>query len=347
MNLDKLLATVSALISLIGSILIFSLNARFKEYRQNFFRRLIFHLSVYDILQTFIFLFPFKHSGISCSVQGYYLVFNAHMPPHFSSIISYLTWLSLARNEPLFVLKRRYKYLHVFSFVLTAVTTIVIGTQGKFQGDPVTEWCFISDDKWILIFYIFLWIDILISMTFYFLIIKKIHDATKIIRATLSLDIKERRTSDLRIQIQLSLIPLILLITLFFPSYRRIRQFIQPESKGKYIKWLNICHHLFNPLQGFLDFVVFVLCSKYSRQKLKEMLTCKTKKNTASQFNQKLLPVENLESVSDSREALALGSQSGSQFSDKPNSNSNSQSPSQAQSYDVDDDIHTDNPQIN
>ncbi|KAJ3425132.1 g protein-coupled receptor [Anaeramoeba flamelloides] len=278
MDTNDILAICSGSLSVFGSLTIMMLNIRFKEYRNHFFRRLVFLLSIYDFFQTIIFLFPSTHDSL-CSVQGYYLIFNAHMPPHFSAIISYLTWLNLAHNKPIYQLKRRLNYLHLFALCFAVICTIFIGSLGQISRLPHTRWCFLTHESWILVFYIILWIDILISMTCYFLILKRIRQSSKFIRSLDNQKTIFKRSRDLKIQIRLSLVPLIVVLTLIFPSIKRLRAYINPRSKS--LTWLNICHHLFNPLQGFLDFVVFVLCSQYSRSKLKEMLFCRGKKQLA------------------------------------------------------------------
>ncbi|KAJ3427912.1 g protein-coupled receptor [Anaeramoeba flamelloides] len=272
-------AIVACILSSIGSFLIILLNIRFSDYRSNFFRKLIWVLSSYDFLLTVLFFFPESNKN-SCTFQSYSLVFAGSMAPNFSFCIAIITYLNISKNYPIWKLQKIAIYLHAASFCASLGIMIFSLFTAEVGPYPETYWCFIHGRLAKGFYYGMIWISCLGSTIMYILIVKKITQVSRAIERMMNLEDAKKRREVLRSQIRMSIIPLALIITWFFPSIRRGREIFSPDSKE--IPWLNILQSLTNPLQGFLDCIVFVFCSKYSRDKLYEMFCCKEWKKSSS-----------------------------------------------------------------
>ncbi|KAJ3450935.1 g protein-coupled receptor [Anaeramoeba flamelloides] len=270
----SILTNVSVCVSLVGCLLIIALNFRFQEYRNNFFRNLVFILSIYDALLSLAFLIP-NNNRVMCDIQGHVLIGVALLPPHISAIISLLTYLKISKRVKLLKLRKISKVLHLIAVVhAILMSTISIGSAKNYKF-PHTNWCFAEAPGWLLTFYIFIWIDILINIVFYSLIvnniaatIKKYFRTTKTFLNSKSDTIHKK---EIRLQLRMSIIPLSLILALSWSSVKRVLELLNKDIPS----WLNYMHAISNPSQGISDCIVFVLLSSYSRKKLKEMFFCK------------------------------------------------------------------------
>ncbi|KAJ3445392.1 g protein-coupled receptor [Anaeramoeba flamelloides] len=273
------LATTSASITLVCCFLIFSLHIRFKSYRSHFFRHLILILTIYDLFHVITFFIPISKGSSLCKIQGHYLSIVGLVAPNFSIVISILTYLRIKYKTTDLNLKKYYYYGNTISLFVPVVFGLVAGFFSEVKQTPNTNWCFISTKSWLIAYYSFLWFDIFLSIVFYIIII---YNITKEIRAKkklygydkLNKSEKENR-EELKLQVRMSIIPLVLIISLTFSSIKRIRVIINPNCQSLF--WLDVMQSITNPSQGFLNCLVFVFLNDYSRQKLRELFLCKKK----------------------------------------------------------------------
>ncbi|KAJ3425674.1 g protein-coupled receptor [Anaeramoeba flamelloides] len=158
---------------------------------------------------------------------------------------------------------------------------------GKIDKTPGTNWCFIASTKWIFIYYCFLWIDLIGSFIAYGLSVKVIARSLKELKqyndSNYSLFDSETKKKELRLQLRMMAIPLSLFFTLIFSSIKRIRYFLEPSAQP--IHSIDALQAISNPSQGLLDCIVFVFLSKYSREKLKLLLKCKSENVKKSKYS--------------------------------------------------------------
>ncbi|KAJ3428843.1 g protein-coupled receptor [Anaeramoeba flamelloides] len=272
-TIDLYLAVTASILSLIGSLIIIVLNVRFPDYRKNFFRKLIFILSIYDAILSFLFLIPGNKNQGFCAFQGYAIVWLGSMPAYISLSISIITYLNVSKNWSVFRLKKISNKLHIVSaIVATILTCFTIGFAESVHF-PFTNWCFIKGRFMLGAFYFLIWICTIASIVLYIMIVKQIRFVYKTIEQMTNLVDKRRKRDNLKVQMRMSTIPLSLVLTWLIASIRRSREIFFPDSNQN--STLNVLHSLTNPLQGFFDCVVFVAFSSYSRQKLKELVCCK------------------------------------------------------------------------
>ncbi|KAJ3447877.1 g protein-coupled receptor [Anaeramoeba flamelloides] len=267
-----------ASLSLLGCCLIIILNIRFKSYRSHFFRRLILVLTIYDFFHATTFFMSVENTGKICTLQGIYLTLIGLCPPYMSFIISILTFLKIDRNYSDFKLKKIFLYLHLVGIIQAFGFTFLAVYFGKIDQTPGTNWCFIASTKWIFVYYCVLWVDLIGSFIAYGLSVKVITRSLKELKqykdSNYTLFDSETKKKELRLQLRMMAIPLSLFFTIIFSSIKRIRYFLEPTAKPIYS--IDVLQAISNPSQGLLDCIVFVFLSKYSREKLKLLLKCKS-----------------------------------------------------------------------
>ncbi|KAJ6238636.1 g protein-coupled receptor [Anaeramoeba flamelloides] len=278
-NVEKYLTLISTGLSFLGSLIIIVLNLVFADYRKNFFRKLVFHLSIYDFINSFLFFIPGSQSNF-CKYQAHLLVFTCSMPCYIALSISLITYLNISKNWPVYRLEKLARINHIISLIIAAALTVYCAFYSGVDLDEETYWCFISNRYSLGIYYCIIWACCLFSTIFYLLIINKIRIVSRSIKELMNYEDKKNSRETLLTQIRMSIIPLALIFTWIFPSIRRSREIFYPGSKQ--ITIINILQGLTNPLQGFLDCIVFVFCSSYSRSKLKKIFCCSYKSEKVS-----------------------------------------------------------------
>ncbi|KAJ6233867.1 g protein-coupled receptor [Anaeramoeba flamelloides] len=269
---DLICAVTAAALSVVGSGIIILLNVRFKEYRDNFFRSLIFILSIYDAIISFSFMIPGSVGKAFCKFQGYFIVYSALMPVFISLCIAIITYLNVVRRWTKKQLKTLFKKMHIICNVLALGIMFFSILFADSVSFPNTNWCFIKGQEMLGTFYITIWICTIISFILYLLIVKKIREIYKELDGLVDIGDKSRKTENLKVQFRMSTIPLSLIFTWLIASIRRTREIFWENPKQ--INTLNILQSLTNPMQGLFDCFVFVIFSSYSRKKVKELICC-------------------------------------------------------------------------
>ncbi|KAJ6235922.1 g protein-coupled receptor [Anaeramoeba flamelloides] len=266
------LAISTSVLSLVGSMTIIVLSIRFPDYRNNFFRKLIFYLSIYDALASFMFLIPGSSSEGFCVFQSFALVWLAAIPPYFSLCIAIITFVHIARNWNVQKLKGLIKKLHLVSHAMCFLLTILSICFAKSRNFPNSHWCFLEGRAILGVWYSVIWVCTIASCILYILIIHYIRKIYKTMDSiTKERDIQKQR-DHLKVQLRMSTIPLSLVLTWTIASVRRAREIFSPDSKQ--IPTLNLLQALTSPLQGFYDCIVFVILSAYGRKRMKRLLCC-------------------------------------------------------------------------
>ncbi|KAJ6247416.1 g protein-coupled receptor [Anaeramoeba flamelloides] len=269
---DLICAVTAAALSVLGSGIIILLNVRFKEYRNNFFRNLIFILSIYDAIISFSFMIPGSVGNAFCQFQGYFIVYSALMPVYISLCIAIITYLNVVKRWTKNQLKTLFNKMHITSHVVALIIMFLSISFAESISFPNTNWCFIKGQEMLGAFYISIWICTFLSFILYLLIVKKIREIYKELNMLVDTSIKCRKKEHLKVQLRMSTIPLSLIFTWAIASIRRTREIFWENPKQ--INTLNILQSLTNPMQGLFDCFVFVIFSSYSRKKVKELICC-------------------------------------------------------------------------
>ncbi|KAJ6246805.1 g protein-coupled receptor [Anaeramoeba flamelloides] len=269
---DLVCAVTASALSVLGSGIIILLNLRFKEYRKNFFRHLVFILSIYDATVSFLFMIPGTSSNGFCQFQGYFLVYAAVLPVYVSVCIAIITYLNVVKRWPKKKLKSLFNKMLIISNLVGLIIMFFSIGFAEAVSFPNTNWCFIKGRAILGTFYATIWISIIVSFVLYLLIVRKIRSIYNEIEQLVDLKDKRRKTENLKVQIRMSTIPLSLFFTWGIASVRRFREIFWENPNQ--IDTLNLLQSLTNPMQGLLDCFVFVIFSSYSRQKFKEIICC-------------------------------------------------------------------------
>ncbi|KAJ6238848.1 g protein-coupled receptor [Anaeramoeba flamelloides] len=266
------LAITTSVLSLIGSLVIVILGVRFPDFRNNFFRKLVFVLSIYDALLSFLFIIPGSSGSGFCVFQGYALVWLAAMPPYFSLCIAVITYIHISKNWGVERLQKLMTKLHIISNILCLILTILSISLADSHKFPNSHWCFIEGRAILGVWYSFIWICTIVSCVLYVLIIHYIRKIYKTVQELTNIKDIKKQKENLKVQLRMSTIPLSLILTWTIASIRRAREIFSPDSEQN--STLNILHSLTNPMQGFYDCIVFVILSSYSRRRVKQLLRC-------------------------------------------------------------------------
>ncbi|KAJ6254850.1 g protein-coupled receptor [Anaeramoeba flamelloides] len=268
---------IVALVSVLGCLLIVAIYLRYPSYRNNFYRKLVFVLSIYDILYSITLFWAHGSNKQLCVFQSVSITFTGLLQPNFSAIISLLIWYNSLASKTEKKLKLYYKVLHLICIVVAVIFTVLVFCFDKMTESPNTNWCFLSKGGWLETYYIILWIDVVISIAFY---IKFAINVSQIQKRT-----KENNGElwgshsggiyyqEMKMQLRMVVIPLSLLLSNIFASIKRTREFATDNPKP--IFWLDLMQAITNPSQGLFDCIVFIFFDKYSRNKLKGLFKCK------------------------------------------------------------------------
>ncbi|KAJ5078683.1 g protein-coupled receptor [Anaeramoeba ignava] len=278
---------ISSSFAIVGCLLIIATHLYFSELKKQFYRQLVFILSIYDLLLGIGCLFPGGSWDSICSGQGIYLTGISLAPPIWTACISILTWLRISRNVSGKKLRRISLFLNFFLWIVCLIFFFLASFFGDIKNTPPTHWCSPTSRTILTAVYVTYWLSLVVMMVFYFLLIDKIRKESKRLQEHQTTKSQEKRSA----QIRMSIIPISYFFLVIWSSIKRTREVAHPDCSE--IEWLDIMQAIFDPLQGFIDCLIFVIFASKVRNKIPLMLRCKKsqvpKKIISTQINDKLL----------------------------------------------------------
>ncbi|KAJ5070699.1 g protein-coupled receptor [Anaeramoeba ignava] len=265
MNSVEISTFISCIFGIIGSLLIIIIFLIFKEQKL-FYRKLILVLSFYDLLQSISYILPGKNYHILCHVQMYAIAITGITSQYWCAAISFVSYLKVVKNKTDQYLQKLYQLLHISMLILDVLFILIV----TFFGTPTkkeTYWCWCSEMGLTMMMYTFYWIFMVICLVFYLLTIIKLRAVFKIISQIQIQISKEKQLAQFKIQLRMSLIPLIYIILLIPPTIKRVNEEIHPNSKSSII--INILQAIATTSHGFWDFLIFIVFVKEMRKKIR------------------------------------------------------------------------------
>ncbi|KAJ5067945.1 g protein-coupled receptor [Anaeramoeba ignava] len=264
MNSVDIFAIISSVFGIIGSLLTIIIFLHFKEQKL-FYRKLILVLSFYDLLQSISYILPGKINIYVCHVQMFAIGITGITSQCWSGAISFVSYLKVVRNKPDEYLEKVYKYFHIAMGILVLIITLIITVFGT-PTKKDTYWCWCSQMRITMMMYIFYWILMISCLIFYILTVIELRKVFKKILKIQFKVSKEKQMTQFRIQLRMSMIPLIYIITLIPATIKRFKEEFDSNSKSSTA--INILQAIGTTTHGFWDFLIFVVFVGEMRRKI-------------------------------------------------------------------------------
>ncbi|KAJ5066555.1 g protein-coupled receptor [Anaeramoeba ignava] len=261
---QEIATIIGASIGLVGALFIIIIFIYFHELKI-FYRKLIFILSVYDLIKSIIYLLPGQKNSVVCEIQYFLMTIIVTTTSYWSASISFISFLKVVKGLDDNYLNKLQKFLHLFMWIPVIVLIAIVSSFRDYDKSK-TYWCISTTQAFIITFYAFLWFNSIACLVFYILTMKFLRKFMKLISSQFSSE-EKNPMSQVWVQIRMSLIPLIQIIILIPGTIRRIRNMTNPNASE--INSLNILHSLIACSQGFWDFWIFIVFDPEIRKKLK------------------------------------------------------------------------------
>ncbi|KAJ5078469.1 g protein-coupled receptor [Anaeramoeba ignava] len=261
---EDISSIIGASLGMIGALLIIIIYYKFKEFK-NFYRNLIFILSVYDFFQSISYLLPGHSNKIVCRIQCEMLGAFALTSQFWSASISILSYLKIYRGIDEQKLNKIQKWFHLIMWLIV-IGFIIFSAVLPTPNNSKTYWCATVEEVFLITFYSFLWFFLITCLIFYILIVFRLRKTMKLILGQYHTT-KIRQMNEVWIEFRMSFIPLIYILIFIPATIRRIRSFV--HSSASEIESINILQGLLSSSQGFWDFWIFVVFDPKIRKKLK------------------------------------------------------------------------------
>ncbi|KAJ5080298.1 g protein-coupled receptor [Anaeramoeba ignava] len=272
---EVLPAIIGGTLGLFGSLVIMIVHIAYPSIR-NFFRKLIFILSIYDLLLSIGFLINGPSNHILCRIQTVWGSVLMTATPSWTATISFITYLKIVKSVSDSKVDYIQRWLHFFTIFISLVICIIWII---FSRPEVKEayWCFEKEANLLFGIYCIWWFFLLVILIFYILCLIKIRQAYKAIMKIASQMEKLRKKEKLKIQLRMTLIPIVYILTSIPSSIKRARDYFQPNASD--LKILDVLQALFLPSQGIFDCFIFVFFVRIVRKKIIDSLFKCCRKN--------------------------------------------------------------------
>ncbi|KAL2632491.1 hypothetical protein R1flu_003970 [Riccia fluitans] len=252
--LTRINVTASAF-SFGGSFFIVLCYLCFKELRKFSFR-LVFYLSLSDMLCSLFNLLGDPREGFLCYVQGYTTQFFSVASFLWTTTIAFTLYRTVVKHkvdledfEPAF-------HIYVWS---TAFVMAIIPSIADDYG-PAGAWCWVRNETTtgkllrFMTFYVPLWGAILFNGAVYFQVIRMLEYAT---RMAVSMADRQRQAEgrpEMKAMNRWGYYPLILIASWTFGTINRIHDFVEPHNK---LFWLYYLHISTASLMGLFNSIAY------------------------------------------------------------------------------------------
>ncbi|KAJ5078472.1 g protein-coupled receptor [Anaeramoeba ignava] len=263
MRSEEIATLIGSILAILGALCIIIIYLYFKETKI-FYRKLIFVLSVYDLLQSLTFVLPGQKGSGICRTQFTLVALFATTSQYWSAAISILSYLKVVKSFHEKFLHKLYIFFHIFMWV-TVTPLFILSFFLPNPNKSGTYWCISTSEKYLIPLYAFNWFYLLVCLVFCILIfirLKKFYQQN--IKGNYN-----KRISQLNkfwIELRMSFVPLIYIIIFIPTSFRRIRNLAYPNASE--ITFIDVLQGLLSISQGFWDFLIFVIFDPEIRTKL-------------------------------------------------------------------------------
>ncbi|KAJ5080058.1 g-protein coupled receptor 157-like [Anaeramoeba ignava] len=270
---EEIATSIGASLGLIGALLIIIIFRYFRKLKL-FYRKLVFILSIYDLLQSISYLLPGRSNEIICKIQYYFLAIFASTSQFWSATISLISYLKVVKEFNDKKLNKIHKWFHLIMLIPIIVLVTVVGYSHDYNNSK-TYWCTSITRAFLITLYTFNWIYIIICLIFYILTMIRLRKEFNFLSNNYSPTSKKSQINQVWVQLRMSLIPLIQIIILIPGTIRRSREWM--ENSPHDILSIDIIHSLLITSQGFWDFWIFIIFDPEMRNKLRNC--CSSSKN--------------------------------------------------------------------
>ncbi|KAJ5075781.1 g protein-coupled receptor [Anaeramoeba ignava] len=263
-------ALIGSSLGTVGSAIIIFVHFKFPEFR-TFYRKLVFILSVYDLITAMIYLFPGRYNRFICKVQPIFISFFITTAAFWNGVISIITFLKVIKNTSKDNLDKFQKISHVVLWVISSTMAIIFIVFYDPEYHGATYWYFIS-----ILLYSVWWAYLLISLIFYITTVIKIRLIFREISQIRNHILQKKLRKNMKVQLRMTMIPIIYILIIFPTSFKRARQMADKNATNWPV--LDIFQSFLISTQGFFDVILFVFFVKRVRIKLFGLFSC-SKKN--------------------------------------------------------------------
>ncbi|KAJ5080051.1 g-protein coupled receptor 157-like [Anaeramoeba ignava] len=261
---EEISTIIGASLGIFGALMIIIIFIYFKAYKI-FYRKLVFVLSIYDLIQSISYLLPGRSNEIICRAQYFLLAIFGSTPQFWASVISIICYLKVAKQFNDTKLNKIYKWIHL-SILIPMIILVAISFISHDYKKSNAYWCASTTRISLIFAYSIVWIYVITCLIFYILSINILRKMIKLVSSGYS-STKISQTNQIWIQLRMSLIPLIEMIITIPLTIKRIREIINPSVSE--INSLDIISSLLFSSQGFWDFWIFIIFDPEIRSKLK------------------------------------------------------------------------------
>ncbi|KAJ5075782.1 hypothetical protein M0811_06644 [Anaeramoeba ignava] len=146
----------------------------------------------------------------------------------------------------------------------------------EYHGATKSYWCWVKEIKITIMIYSVWWSYALISVLFYITTVIKIRKIFRDISTIRDHDLRKKQRKEAKIQLRMTMIPIIYILVIFPTSFKRARQMANQNAKPWFV--LDMFQAFFLSTQGFWDSILFVFLIKRVRVKLFALCSCSKQK---------------------------------------------------------------------
>ncbi|KAJ5075783.1 g protein-coupled receptor [Anaeramoeba ignava] len=262
-------------LGIFGSSTIIFVHFKFPELR-TFYRKLVFILSVYDLITALIYSLPGYYNHFICKIQPIFIIFFVATAAFWNAVISIITFFTVIKRTPVKTLDKFQKICHIILLVISSTMAIIliIFYHPEYNGD--SYWCWVKEIKITIMIYSVWWSYALISVLFYITTVIKIRKIFRDISTIRDHDLRKKQRKEAKIQLRMTMIPIIYILVIFPTSFKRARQMANQNAKPWFV--LDMFQAFFLSTQGFWDSILFVFLIKRVRVKLFALCSCSKQK---------------------------------------------------------------------
>ncbi|KAJ5077737.1 g protein-coupled receptor [Anaeramoeba ignava] len=262
---ESVIAIISGSFGMTGSIGIMLVHLLYPSLR-NLFRKLIVILSIYDFLLSLAYMINGPQNSVVCRIQVIWESAMMIATPCWTTVVSLVTYLKI-RNYQDSQVDKIQKILHfvtaIFYLVIFIIWSIYAETDTK-----DTHWCFTKQRSLLMTLYLIWWFFLLVMIILYILSTIKIRKAYKSLASVNSVLEKLRRKEKIKVQLRMTLIPIIYILIAIPSSVKRAKEVFFLNNTD--FITLDIFQAIFDPSQGIFDCILFVFMVKDVRTKIKD-----------------------------------------------------------------------------
>ncbi|KAJ5068601.1 g protein-coupled receptor [Anaeramoeba ignava] len=266
---------LGATLGSIGALVIIFVHFKFRDLR-TFYRKLIFILSIYDLITALVYTLPGHYVHAICVFQPIVISFFIPTAAYWAAVISIITSLKITKNISEETLDKLQKIAHLILWLISGTIAIIFAVFSTPQPHARIYWCWVKEIYLTKLLYFVWWAYLLISLLFYIYTIIKIRKVFQEVAHLKNFLLKKQTRKNLRTQLRMSMIPLVYILIVIPTSVKRGKEMFEKDTKD--IPFLDFLQALFLSTQGFFDCLIFVIGVRRVRQRLFSLCSSKPSK---------------------------------------------------------------------